>query len=288
MKKSSMFKLKKSALMNKNGKWYYKQKLFSGVLFDEDGDYIDAFYVEKGVKGQKYSNSYIDKAGFEVGFNKLLAKGRPQAKYKGKPLNGVTYDFEKEYCSQERLYVDGIVVITIKNYPDGSLKSYTWHMYDTGAEFDFDETGKTKRLYIKKTKDVNLSLLLGENNRISHLYINGDFFSTKNNMIDKVPFPIITKAQLRHYTFDETVYMQGSGITSKMLSAMLSNGGFDDTVRVAARNVSFSPAVVKKFGKLTRLESLSISDLQGNLAAGMALLHKNRPEVSVRYEFVLE
>ena len=297
----NQLRVKKSALNLVDGKFFYKEELFTGVVFDEKDEFIVAAnFVEQGVVTGEYQNGFFDipiDALLMTEDNPLLewsdySDYLPQVKHDGKFVNGAYYEFHGDFCGKEVQIINGWEEIELTWHNNGALNMYfNWSgpQPHVGGGFSFDDTDQLTSFSVGKGEKLHLSVEFSGEYKIKKLSLNKGFFSAKNDFTDNLPFQFVTDLpDLLEYRSGEDIWFSENGISAELFELLFSNGFFAETREMHFFNTAISHRQVEKIALIPELRKIKIHDFHGTLGSAMQKLKRERPEVRVEYEFELK
>lgn|GEM_PF-2320268 len=238
----------KSTLLNKsNGKWYYQDKLYTGIVFFDKSNYqLEAYEVKEGEIGIPYispcqkglpSPINIDSTGFcnedldEYGCGTI-----PQL-YQGKLYQGMSYTFVEGKCERE--------IYTIENGETENqimwrTKPHEPSMFE--LRYEYDQSGfyyRNSRDDInfgysktcKKTsqlEDIDITYI-PKLNRITRFTAIDDIIHSKNYLDCPIPLPKVYDLieNYAHFIFDKFVSLRISeDMIDKLFYIWMANNSF--------------------------------------------------------------
>ncbi|MGB6925399.1 hypothetical protein [Psychrobacter sp.] len=257
---SNMQRLK-SALLNKsNGKWYQRDKLYTGIIFFDKPDHqLEAYEVKNGEIIRPYvspcqrglsSPIQIDSTEFCNEIDDIYgSRGIPQL-YKNKLYQGMSYTFVEGRCNLE-LYTheDGISENRIDwntlsyepkefllNYCDnGVMHSYDVHSTEINFNYYSSVCGENndEKVGIRYTEPLN---------RISYFEVAGNTLITKSYMESPISVPDVYRILSNYKRF----------IFGKSIRLDIDKSFIQDLFNIWVKNNSFE-----------HIESMSLNGLDG-------------------------
>lgn len=257
---SNMQRLK-SALLNKiDGKLYYQNKLYTGIVFFEKEDYqLEAFEVENGSINKPYvspcqkglpSSVQIDSTEFCNEIDDIYgSRGIPQL-YKDKLYQGMSYTFIEGRCDLE-LYTheDGISENRIDwNTLSYEPKEFLLNYLDDGVMYSYEEhSSETNFNYYTSVCGANNDEKVGIRyiktlNRVSYFEVAGNTLITKSYMDSPISVPDVYRVLSNCERF----------IFSKSIRLDIDKRCIQDLFNIWIKNNSFE-----------HVESMSLNGLDG-------------------------
>lgn len=240
-------RLKSSLLTQLDGKWYYQDELYTGIVFfDKPNNQLESYEVKQGKIGLPYispcqkglpSPINIDSTGFcnedldEYGCGTI-----PQL-YKGKLYQGMSYTFDEGVCDRE--------IYTIKNGETENqimwrTKPHEPSMFE--LRYEYDQSGfyyRNSRDDInfgysktcKKTnqlEDIDITYI-PKLNRITRFTAIDDIIHSKNYLDCPISLPKVYELieNYRHFIFDKFVSLRISeDMIDKLFYIWVANNSF--------------------------------------------------------------
>ena len=244
-----MYRLKSTFLQQTEGKWYYQDELYTGIVFfDKPNNQLEAYEVKEGEIGLPYTSPCqiglpspinIDSTGFcnedldEYGCGTI-----PQL-YQGKLYQGMSYTFDKGICERE--------IYTIENGETENQIMWEINPYEPSMfelRYDYDQSGfnysNTSQDYVtfgygktcKETNQLeNISIKhIPKTNRLGRLTIIGNILDSKNYLNCPVPLPKMYELieNYRYFVFDKFVSLRISeDMIDKLFHIWVTNNSFE-------------------------------------------------------------
>ncbi len=247
-------RLKSTLLTQLNGKWYYQDELYTGIVFfDKPNNQLEAYEVREGEIGLPYispcqiglpSPISIDSTGFcnedldEYGCGTI-----PQL-YQGKLYQGMSYTFDKGICERE--------IYTIENGETENQIMWWTNPYEPSMfelRYDYDQSGfnysNTSQEYVtfgygKTCKETNqledISIkYIPKTNRLGGLTIIGNILNSRNYLNCPVPLPKMYELieNYRYFVFDKFVSLRISeDMIDKLFCIWMTNNSFSHVEKI--------------------------------------------------------
>ena len=216
---SNMQRLKSTLLNNSNGKWYQRDKLYTGIIFFDKPDHqLEAYEVKNGEISKPYvspcqiglsSPIQIDSTEFCNEIDDIYgSRGIPQL-YENKLYKGMSYTFVEGRCDLE-LYTheDGISENRIDwntlsyepkefllNYlDDGVMYSYNEHSNEINFTYycSLVEKNNDEKVGIRYTKPLDT---------VGYFEVVGNTLITKSYMDSLIPVPDVYRVLSNYESF---------------------------------------------------------------------------------------
>lgn len=241
-------RLKHYLLTQLNGKWYYQDELYTGIVFfDKPNNQLEAYEVKEGEIDLPYispcqiglpSPINIDSTGFcnedldEYGCGTI-----PQL-YQGKLYQGMSYTFDEGICDRE--------IYTIENGETENQimwKTQTYEPFMFELRYEDKQSGfgysNTSKEYVnfgygKTCKETNqleeISIkYIWKENTIDRLTIIGNILTSKNYLNCPIPLPKMYELieNYRYFIFDKFVSLRiNEDMIDKLFCIWVANNSF--------------------------------------------------------------
>lgn len=242
-------RLKATLLQQTEGKWYYQDAPYTGVIFfDKPNNQLEAYEVKEGEIGLPYTSPCqiglpspinIDSTGFcnedldEYGCGTI-----PQF-YQGKLYQGMSYTFDKGICEREIYTIENGET---ENQIMWSTQTYEPLMFELRYEdkqsgFNYSNTSKDYVTfgYGKTCKETNqledISVkYMSKESTLGKITIMGNILNSKNYLDCPIPLPKIYELieNYRYFIFDKFVSLRISeDMIDKLFHIWVTNNSFE-------------------------------------------------------------
>jgi hypothetical protein len=267
--------IKDDALSKEGGLYYYKGKLFDGVVLT----ILDEVITKKleyqfGQPVGEYISPYFpfNKEDLHIETHSFTPAREESYKYKGKHFCGITYYFKDSQCVLEQQYDEYGWLVSEARYDSlGKLKSFSVSEDDFTQEYDLFDDRTIKKFEVNDRNNCSIVLVFVPGGAIRSLRVGDNYFNRVKDLGDRVKFHLFDDidfiAKLRGA---EISNVSGSGITKEVFDFLLDNNGLKNTTELYIRRTPLEINSLKKLiplNNITKLEIdskvLTLDDLKG-------------------------
>lgn len=273
-----------SSLNQIDGKYFYKNDLFSGVYFDVDDEKnVTAFEVIDGVVIKPYQSvCQPDNRRFrQVDITEDMTDYREFAQFKGQDYSGVGFEFDGEFCIAEVFIVDNSIFWEAQWTKQGIMFDYDVPNPFFLEGYRWYNNGKIKSMTITNDRvsggNFSGSICFSENGDINKLIANNGFLGYTMKMINIQArfFPFKYVSDFKNYSWDENIILIGNDINDEFINMMIESECWNHVKRLTIRNTNVQNA---KIFELESLKTLSIQTKNEDLAYH---IRENNPGIFV-------
>lgn len=260
-----MLRLKKSALKEEEGKFFYKGDLFSGIAFAmSDGEMVNAIKISEGVEIGEYFPKLSPASDCRVIDIELLLPEdeddyEPFLCLDGQRFSGIALEFDGAFCTGELLYVRGWSDSQFTYYETGRLESIELVEDGFSQIYQWYESGQLKKYKVASRNSFSFDLEFKEDGSLSVLGIEGDYFNQVKLMADKLAVPPLNESFMDDLKSAEFLSLSGYSITDKFFRRLTFLGMLERT-----ENISLFQTAVTKEGLSLLKESRKLNKLTIN------------------------
>lgn len=261
-----MLRLKKSALTEEGGRFFYKGDLFSGIAFAmSDGEMVNAVKISEGIEIGEYFPKVLPEFDCRVIDIELLLPEdeddyEPFLCLDGQRFSGIALEFDGDFCTGEILYVRGWSNSQFTYYKTGRLESIELVEDGFSQIYQWYESGQLKKYKVASRNSFSFNLEFKENGYLSVLGIDGDYFNQVKLVRDKLAIPAFEdEGFVKDLKSAEFLSLSGCSITDKLLNILILLG-----VLERAENISIFHTAVTREGLSLLKECRKLSKLNIN------------------------
>lgn len=262
-----MLRLKKSALTEKKGKFFYKGDLFSGVAFTmSEGELANAIEVSEGMEIGKYFPEYFPESDYRVIDIELLDPEdeddyEPFLCLNGERFSGIAIEFDGVFCTGELLYVRGWTDSQVAFYKNGRLESIDLIEEGFSQIYEWDENSDLKKYEVTVRNSFSFNVAFNEDGCLSVLRMEGDYFNQVKLISDKLAIPafkndsFIDDSKAASY-----LSLSGDSVTNEILERLIFSGALEQTEEISLFHTSVTKeglSLLKENGNLNKLSMKS-------------------------------
>lgn len=258
-----MIRVKMDALETKDGLYLLKGEIFQGIGYHVSAHQVVAAYsIEQGQLGAKLGSTIspgMEASGIVSDFlepNEENYDGEPVS-YNSKPFTGLAYEFRKQHCVSEELYLDGCSKRAVTWYLSGNIATYEILDERVIQDIAWFENGLLK--FVKYTeKDVfEFDLRFNESNFLTCVRIFGDYFGRLYSLKENLKLNNFDMNFIKHQICaDISLYMAGDGIDDDILCSIVESGGLSITQKLHISNTLIGRKGIDSLSHLERLKHL--------------------------------
>ena len=286
-----MLRIKENVLDKKNGKYYYNNKLFDGIIYFVNECKITARkVVQSGDIIKDYIDPYLDYSLWELHIDEECIEFSDlpvDTHYLNDELfTGVGYEFFKNglYCAEmtyrkgrsirDDYYepIDNVPLVYIEYYQNGQMHYFEYHEKDFFQEYEMFEDGNiayiyfSHSLYQKKELSVGYQKMYSLEMRLDSVYslrnlsIKGDYFQNIQTVQAKSKFDAITsKDFLKDISASKNfLTLHHKGIDDEIFYYLHLNNGLDKLRHLSVFDTSLTDKSFKLLRNLMNLQKLKI------------------------------
>ena len=264
-----MYRIKKSALVSKNNKLFYRYKPFTGIVFDVvDQQVLDIFEYKDGEKDQEYQSQFIYKNDNDlcVDFEALAGEDEEEYEpflYKGNRYTGLYYEFENDFCVTECRCVDGIPWEDVGWYETGNLESFWTSMGNNSIfqSYNWYENDLFERIKICKSEKHTLEINFTEKQEITTIRVPADYLKNSPEFEHHLKYHYLSGYSLPEEALIATrLFASGPGIDDKFFSNLQSCAGFSEMETILIYMTSISIETLLSLENHPALKNISVND----------------------------
>ncbi|MGP9545693.1 hypothetical protein ACT3QR_11905 [Psychrobacter sp. AOP7-B1-25] len=245
---SNMQRLKSTLLNKINGKWYQRDKLYTGIIFFDKPDHqLEAYEVKNGKISKPCvspcqiglsSPIQIDSSGFCNEDEDEYGCGTISQFYQGNLYQGMSYTFDEGICDREIYIIENGET---ENQIMWKTQTYEPFMFELRYEdkqsgFNYSNTSKEYVTFgygktCKETnqlEDISIKYIWKENT-IGKLTIIGNILTSRNYLDCPIPLPKMYELieNYRYFIFDKFVSLRiNEDMIDKLFYIWVANNSF--------------------------------------------------------------
>lgn len=287
-----MLRLKKNALTEEEGKFFYKGDLFSGVAFTmSDGDMVNAINISEGVEIGKYFPSYLPVSESKIIDIELLEPENeddyePFLCLNGERFSGIALEFDGAFCTGEVLYVRGWSDSQVAYYETGCLESIELVEDGFSQIYQWYENDQLKKYEVTSRNSFSFDLAFNENGYLSVLGMEGDYFNQVKMISDKLVIPAFKDDSfLRNLKSAEFLSLSGHSVTDKLFRRLIYSGVLELMESISLFQTAVTKEILFLLQEDSNLKNLLINSNIINLD-DLRLFKLNNPDCYVEFNRV--
>jgi len=286
-----MLRIDAKLLIEKSDFYYYREVLFTGIIFFVNTPLIEKVYeYSQGKLIGPYTSKWLnnDKTILNVEMEELDGDGElQQAFFEGKPFSGISYDIDGGFCHEEADYKNGWIGQDIVFHASGNIQSIEL-MNDTLSEYvRFDGEGFIEEYKLNKFNVFNVEFLYTEQ-ALRSVTLNGDFYNlvNKEEYLLNIEVPD-TLEKIKKIKINSWLNLFGSGISDEFVETIMHNDLLKETNTICISDTSLSLSTIKTIIHRTHLVSLFIdnknTDALLELPSVLKKLKVENPQCDIRF-----
>lgn len=284
-----MLRLKKIALTEEYGKFFYQGNLFTGVAFTtNEGGMVDAIEILAGIEAGKYFPKYFPVSDCRVIDMEFLEPEdetdyEPFLCFNGERFTGVAFEFDGVFCTGELLYERGWSDSQVTYYEAGRLESIELIENDFSQIYQWYENEQVKRYEVAARSSFSFNLAFNEDGYLSALGMEGDCFNQARLMSDKLVVPFLKEESfIDDLKAAEFLSLSGHSVTDELFKRLISFGGLEQTESISLLQTAVTKEGLCLLRKENRLNKLLINSDIMNLD-DVKLFKSDRPDCYIDF-----
>ena len=282
-----MIKVNSGTLSEKDGKFYYEGRVFTGVAIELSGCIVNRAvrYIDGSVDGP-YSNEYLPAIEHHliVDFDCLDPEDEDEPLcYNEERFSGLAYDFDGDVCVGELLYENGWQGSNVTYYQSGNLESVELVDDNFSQKYYWYESGQIKRFDLFERNSFEVNLNFSEDGLISTLSINGNYFDRVGELREDVKFAIYDhKAFPKELMGGDYLYLSGSSVDEGVFESLLENDGLNNTTKL---RICRTPLTIGSIEKVIPIKSINELYIESEIVTlkDMQSFKLQRPDCFVEF-----
>ena len=288
-----MLKIDFSYLKYLNNKYYYQDKLFTGISFKLTECIVEEFLEFKdGICIGNYQSNYlpndpnllrIDVECDELEFNGDFLGS--YASYKEQGFSGIAYEFEREFCVGEYFFKDGWEQANSIWDFSGKLLHINLESeeFSQGYSFNNDDSLSGINLVSKGIGGTRmLDVFFNKEGESESIYISERYFSWIIKFRDRLEYKKFTnKKDFIDLLVDSILKLSGSGVDEEIFSYLMLNNKLDNLSEMKLITTSLKENTILNLANLKNLKKIIIYDHEGELRDIAKELKYKRPDCLV-------
>ncbi|HBE18665.1 MAG TPA: hypothetical protein DEG17_02855 [Cyanobacteria bacterium UBA11149] len=275
-------------------KYYYQDKLFTGVGFRVDGYKIEeALKFESGICLGQYTSKYFanEKEIIHVDMDCLEFPGDdidyyPRYKNNNDIFSGVAYELgdEEKVCLEQHLFEDGIRVASVGWYLSGQMHYLTlMKEEDLSQSFGWYEDGSLGGIdMILEEKKERIIVTVGEQKQLKTVWIEENYFEWMPKYQDRFEFHYFeTNNSFAEFSASPNFSLIAPGVDDIVFHSIASNNGFKNLYDIDISRTSLSQEAIMELVNVKTLKKLTIDDNRRNLLSIAQEFKHQRPDCLV-------
>ncbi|AZZ94229.1 hypothetical protein EUZ85_27320 [Hahella sp. KA22] len=252
-------------LTEKNGILLYKHEVFTGVAFTRlsdghvRGDVVVNGKVEEEYKNVYWSNIassdiYLDMAFLEI--------DKEPVSYKGKPLSGNVFDFDRGFCVEEKYYSEGVLIHEANWTFLGGIEFLMLQENDLSQEYVW-RNGAPVSLELYSEDNFNFRIGLGDTGRVYAILAKGNYFEKANSLQGRVGFDLWRGREwFEMQSISDRLAIMGDASDDKLLRYIKKTTGYENISSLVLDDSSISAESILSFSELKLLDSFDVRDVR--------------------------
>lgn len=281
-----------NGLEQSEGKYYYQDKLFSGVGFKTCGEKVEALHEFKdGLIIADYKCKYFpDEENIsKIDIDSIEFTGEflnPYAFYENRKFSGIAYEFEgeQEICLGQHFIEEGVPLISLTWHLSGKDKSLSIDRNEFVQIYEWFNDGSLKyfEIYSKEFSKRLIAITLSGQNRLEAVWIEKDYFNWIGNHGAKLEFDYFnSKNSFSNLAVDQIFSLTHSGVDDELFACISSNEGFRGLLELSISRTSLSAKSLLDLVNVETLKKVSIHDERSNLLSAVEQLKRERQDVLI-------
>ncbi|MDG9669967.1 hypothetical protein ONV78_19680 [Hahella sp. CR1] len=271
-------------LTEKDGVLLYKDEVFSGVAFirlpdgSVKGDVVVNGRIETGYKNLYWSNLassdlYLDMS--------VLETDEEPVCYKGKPLSGTVFDFEKGFCVEEKYYCEGALLHEANWTFFGSIEFLMLQENDLSQEYEW-RNGLPVSLELHSKDNFNYRIGLGDTGRVYAILATGNYFEKANSLQGRVGFDLWRGREwFEMQSIPDRLAIMGDASDDKLLRYIKKTTGYENISSLVLDDSSISAESILSFSELKLLDYFDVRDVRPEIRDVMIAFKRMNKECRV-------
>ncbi|MCP3927417.1 MAG: hypothetical protein GY714_33075 [Desulfobacterales bacterium] len=266
-----MLRVSLEYLSKENENCYYKGNLYTGLVIDVDaGRVVSLDLFEEGQRSTEYTNEYWEvydyklrvedsQLSFEYNDNQNITS------YNNEAFTGIAFKFENEFCTAESLYIDGQLSSELTFYKNGQIADISFNR--DGIDFDCSwyQNGSMHKMEIFKLDLFDISLEFTEENNLTNLKIEGDYFNNIEQFKDIIKEPFFyDKSFFKDVDVTEDITITGKHVDDIIFENLFSNQGMHKLKKILLFDTSITDKHLPKLESLDHFEAVIINGIRIN------------------------
>jgi hypothetical protein len=261
-----MLRLKKHALIEKEGKFFYEGNLFSGIAFDiANGMLVNAMQISDGIETRRYTPKYYPASDCQIVDMEIL-KPESEDDYEpflclnGERFNGIALEFDGVFCTGELLYVRGWSDSQVTYFKTGQLESIELIEDGFSQIYQCYDGKQIKKYEISVRNLFSFNLEYNEDGNIRVLGLDGDWLNQMKVISTKLTIP-----HFKHEDFlDELkagrfLSISGSSITDRLFKRLVASGVLEQVEVISIFYTALTTESLRLLQEGNRLNKLLVS-----------------------------
>ncbi len=284
-----MLRLKKSALTEEEGKFFYKGDLFSGVAFTmSEGELVNAIEVSEGMETGKYFPKYFSKSDYRIIDIELLDPEdeddyEPFLCLNGDRFSGIALEFDGVFCTGELLYVRGWSDSQVTYYKTGCIESIDLVEDGFSQIYQCYKNDQLKKYEITVRNSFSFNLAFTEDGGLSVLGMEGDYFNQVKLISDKLAIPDFkNESFIDDLKAAQFLSLSGNSVTDKLFKKLISSGVLEQTANISLFQTAVTKESLYLLQKDSRLNRLLVNSNIINLD-DLKLFKHDKPDCYVEF-----
>jgi hypothetical protein len=288
-----MLRIKTTALVCQDNKFFFYDELFSGLGF-----HIVNGVVEKvteylnGLEIRDYRSEYIDYNDNRICIDSSFLKGGHigenddygPAFYNKKRFSGIAYEFENDECLAEYLFENGFDKIEVCFFRDGDLESYEDFRNQMNQSFYWHYNGKLKGISLSSEEfNLRVEFNFDDQERIRTAMIQGNYFESVSKLSPQLKYHLFeTKAYAKQLFAAPYLYLRGDGVDDEFFNNLQSSEGFKSLAKICIDKTSLTSRCIANLKWESNLKEILIEDEKQDLLEIIKELKNERPDCLVK------
>lgn len=274
-------------------KYYYEEKLFTGVGFRTSGERVeDVCEFENGVNVDIYRSKYFpnDRNIPHIDIDYIDFTGEyldSYALYRNKRFSGIAYELEgeQEFCLGQHLIEDGVTVVSLGWYPSGENESLRLDREGIVQVFEWfkDDSLKEFSLYSREYREILISISIGEAKQLKSVWIEGNYFEwilKYRSQLEHQYFE--SKNSFEDYSVAPVLSLINSGIDDVIFHSIAANDGFKDLSKIIISNTCLTETAILELANIKTLKQITFSEIKRNLLGIAKELKRKMLDCSIK------
>ena len=288
-----MVKINFSYLKYLEYKYYYQDKLFTGISFKLTECIVEeCLKFKDGICIGNYQSKYlpndpnllrINTECDELEFNGDFLGS--YASYKEQGFSGIAYEFERRFCVGEYFFKDGWEkASSIWDY-SGKLLHIRLESEEFSQSYSFKNNGSVSAITLN-SKGIGgtrmLAVFFDKNQKSKTIYISERYFSWITKFRDKLEYKKFTrKKDFINFPINSILKLSGSGVDEEIFGYLMLNDKLDNLSEIKLITTSLKENTILNLANLKNLKKIIIYDHEGELRDIAKELKYKRPDCLV-------
>ncbi|MFJ2986225.1 hypothetical protein ACIPF8_00045 [Collimonas sp. NPDC087041] len=245
-----------SAMEKREGKYIYKNKIFSGLGFSVDSqEKVSAFVVKEGVILNSYHSICApdNQEYMQVNLTGQLSD-YVLPEYFGKPYSGIGYEFTGDICDREIFLKNGVTYSEVHWDKNGEMMYFDVPNESFGEVYEWYPGGILKTIKISTNDKFSGAINFSEDGKLNYLSSRGGLLENLEYIYNKAKFfPFKKISDIEKLEGSKEVSFFGEDVSSEFLCHIISAGVLANTLALRLVNTDIKNFNLKKIPLLQKI-----------------------------------